>query len=200
MNICICGWYYNNDFIDMMSASLPLMHNIIVIGHRDGDSGNLQKIIIPNIGLEFGAYDFYLKNVWSGGDTLFLHDDTEFDFPAWNKVNLLPQLFDQVFIHENGIAELANGFAHGRAFFCSERFLKRLGKDGGFWYSREPVEIENEISKEEKPHNKGIKAFLEYCLKIKAKTGWAVAQVANIPEIRTGWRGRFLNFKPDRGE
>ena len=133
-----------------MESSLPLMNDIFIVGHRDGYSGNLQKIIIPNVGLEFGAYDFYLKNIWGGGDVLFLHDDTEFDFPAWNKVNILTQLFDQVFIHENGRAELANGFAHGRAFFCSERFLRRLKNDGGFWYDTEPVKIENEISKKEK--------------------------------------------------
>lgn len=199
MNVCICGWYYHKPFIKVMNQSMTLMNDIIVIGHTDGDAGNLQKIIIPNVGLEFGAYDFYLKNIWQGGDTLFIHDDTEFEFTAWNKVNLLPQLFDQVFIHENGIAELANGFAHGRAFFCSNRFLKRLKTDDGFWYAKEQIVIENEISKNEKEHNRGIKSFLCYCLKIKAETGWAVAQVVNIPEIKTGWRGRYLNFKPDRG-
>jgi hypothetical protein len=200
MNVCICGWYYNKGFIDVMNRSLSLMHDIFIIGHRDGDAGNIQKVIIQNVGLEFGAYDFYLKNIWGGGDVIFIHDDTEFDFTAWNKINLLGLFFDQVFIHENGIAELANGFAHGRALFCSERFLTRLLKDDGFWYAKGQVVIENEISKEEKEHNRGIKSFLNYCMKIKAETGLAVAQVVNIPEIRTGWRGQFLNFKPDRGE
>lgn len=199
MNVCVCGWYYYKPFIEVMNQSTLLMNDIIIIGHKDGDAGDLQKIIIPNIGLEFGAYDFYLKNIWQGGDTLFIHDDNEFDFTAWNKLNLLPQLFDQVFIHENGIAELANGFAHGRAFFCSNRFLNIIKRGGGFWYDTESVEIEIEISKKEKPHNRGIKAFLDCCLKIKAATGWAVAQVVNIPEIKTGWRGQFLNFKPIGG-
>ena len=195
MNVCICGWYYHKPFIGAMNSPPPFRHNIWVVGHRDGDAGKLQKVIIKNMGLEFHAYDHFLKNIWAGGDTLFIHDDTEFKFTAWDKVELLPQLFDQVFIHENGIAELALGFAHGRAFFCSDRFLTRLSNDGGFWCDDENPEIDYEISTQEKTHNRGIRSFLHYTQKLKANTGWPVCQVVNIPEIRNGRRGEFLNFK-----
>jgi hypothetical protein len=79
-----------------------------------------------NGGLEFGVYDYFLKNIWDGeSDVLFMHDDIRIhDISFFDKVSKIPH--DQAFIFKSELEEIQNGRIHGRCFFCSKRFLKLL--------------------------------------------------------------------------
>ena len=55
-------------------------YNMTVVAHREGPQLNIRTITRPNIGLDWGAYDFYLKNCWQGAtNVLFIQDDTRLD-------------------------------------------------------------------------------------------------------------------------
>jgi hypothetical protein len=128
MEICVCGWY----FFPELTASLDQVHlsyPVTVISHKDCDIPHSFPIIrVPNIGLEFGAYDHFLKNVWSGkDDVLFMHDDASIsDIKVFDRISGLnkDEAIDQAYLFKNENEEKNNGGKHGRAIFISGRLLK----------------------------------------------------------------------------
>ena len=100
MKICIVGWYFFESLYASLKE-VNKKHEVTIISHKgwecspeeNGDSKDLSLTsdpeaveareflescglnykIIPNIGLEFGAYDYYLKNCWDKeSDVLFI--------------------------------------------------------------------------------------------------------------------------------
>ncbi|HAX95793.1 MAG TPA: hypothetical protein DCY35_04625 [Prolixibacteraceae bacterium] len=72
----------------------------------------------------------------------------------------------------------------------------RLKGDGGFPYDGSSnIIIKDKISKDPLIHNLGISMFLKYITQLKYETGWPVGHIVNIPEIRNGFRGRFIGYE-----
>lgn len=131
MEICIAGWYFDKKFLGVMDfINRETKHSVYIISHlpanNNGDVGSLIVESIPNVGLEFGCYDYYLKNVWNGSnDVLFIHDDTNIKDPVvFDSIADLG--VDCAYIFRDSAEEKANGGKHGRAIFCSKRFLDFL--------------------------------------------------------------------------
>lgn len=196
MNICVAGWYYYEPFQASIRAS---RYPSFIVCHKEpvkllalAHSPNPCRFAsIPNIGLEFGCYDWYLKNEWQGGPVLFMHDDNEITEEA---LDLISQMtMDQAFLFSSEADALANGKAHGRAIFCSEKFLNRLKADGGFWYDERPCdgeEIPPTTADMPDYHNSAIRVFRAY-LESLPKDEFSVSHVAVVPGLRTGYRGRI---------
>jgi hypothetical protein len=168
MEICVAGWYFEPHFLEKMSE-VNDKYRVTIVSHlpdawEDYHLNGLRVIPVPNIGLEFGCYDHYLKNLWTGrDDVLFIHDDTKIKnsdvFDGISRVGV-----DCAYIFRDMAEEKANGGKHGRAIFCSKKFLafiinyecmceqskdredvhhnpgtilKGQGSHTGFWYDRE---------------------------------------------------------------
>jgi hypothetical protein len=89
----------------------------------------MRVVHIPNIGLEFGCYDYYLKNLWNEKDAvLFMHDDTKIEnVDVFDGISRLgTDGIDCAYIFRDHAEERANGGRHGRAIYCSARFLTFL--------------------------------------------------------------------------
>ena len=126
MEICVAGFYFDRDFIEILRRSSE-KHKITIISHRKAkdfvNSREITCINIPNIGLEFGCYDHYLKNVWDGGKTLFIHDDMKIgSINIFDKIEEVDK--DCAYIFRDECEEKANGGKHGRAILASSRFLQ----------------------------------------------------------------------------
>jgi hypothetical protein len=142
------------------------------------------------VGLEFGAYNEFLQNHWISGPVLVIHDDSTITQEALDEVATITQ--DQVFLFPSLEDAKANGNAHGRAFFCSERLLARLKEDGGFWYNEAPetsLAIPATSAIEPNYHNTGIQTFLAYLKSLKPD--YDVCNVGVLKGLKTGYRGRL---------
>jgi hypothetical protein len=127
MEICVAGWYFKDNFIEVLNKVYP-KYKITIVSHLDSDSdfyyiNRIPVLPIPNIGLEFGIYDYYLKKIWDGKSrVLFIHDDTEVEDP--NVFDAIAGLrHDCAYLFRDMAEEKANGGKHGRAIVCSPRFL-----------------------------------------------------------------------------
>uniref|UniRef100_A0A6H1Z963 Glycosyltransferase n=1 Tax=viral metagenome TaxID=1070528 RepID=A0A6H1Z963_9ZZZZ len=125
MNICILGWYYDLDFMRVLEAIHP-KYPVHIVGHRPNAVSPLPTTVIENVGLEFGGYDYYLKNLWDGiNPVFFTHDDTLVtDMVVFDKIAKIDKDFS--FIFYNNRESLSCMGAHGRAFYCSPRFLEHI--------------------------------------------------------------------------
>jgi len=145
MNICVCGWYFREPFLSILkevNKDFPV--HIVANKMADIlDDCGLDYSVRENTGLEFGAYDYYLKNIWDGEDTLFLHDDITINPIAKNYEVLPPKyLFkdvsklkgDLVYIFKNAHDKRKCFDVHGRVMFASGNFLTKLKQLGGFPY------------------------------------------------------------------
>lgn len=127
MQICLVGWYGHKDlYVLLESCGFP----VTVISHnKDNDYLGLPAINIPNLGLEFGCYDYFIKNVWSKrkGNVLFMHDDMIIDDKnVFSEISKLKH--DCAYIFRDYAEHAANGGKHGRSIFCSERFIEVILK------------------------------------------------------------------------
>jgi len=127
MKICVTGWYYDRDFLTILKK-ISTMFDTTIVSHelfkpvqfRNG----IKHVSIDNIGLEWGAYDFYLRNMWDEqSDVLFMHDDMKLaSADVMNDIALLKH--DCTYIFRDIAEEKANGGKHGRMVKCSGRFLE----------------------------------------------------------------------------
>ena len=131
MNICVVGWHLSEPFylqLKKIHAKYPAM----IVSHlTDKGYYGLPHVDIPNIGLEFGAYDYYVKNLRDGeSDVLFIHDDTAIsDLCFFDQIaDLKNQGIDQTFIFRDETQARNNQKFHGRAFYCSARFIDHMIK------------------------------------------------------------------------
>ena len=151
-----------------------------VVAHREMSGADA---VIPNKGLEFGCYNWFLKNKWESGPTLFIHDDNEIDREALDTISGMT--VDQAFLFGSDEEIKNNGGAHGRAILCSEKFLKQLKADGGFWYDEGQNGTPHTSDKPDY-HNNAIQMFRAYAI-------WQQDMVTNkaivVPGLRCGYRG-----------
>lgn len=130
MNICIVGWYFYDDFYSVM-RKVNKTHDVSIVSHKYEfnklQSYNIPYITIDNIGLEFGAYDFYIKNCWDKeSDVLFMHDDIEItDIQVFDRIekDMKEKNIDQSYIFTDKEEEKNNGGKHGRSIYMSAKLL-----------------------------------------------------------------------------
>ena len=155
MKICVCGWYFNDEFYSSLwrlNCSRALggsRYPVFIIAHKDSESlGNydLPYSVEENIGLEWGAYGQYLKKIWDGKDSvLFMHDDIKLlPLVVENEIKpgelifdkLAKIQFDQAYVFQNRMEDVANYGRHGRMVYFSERLLRLIQSKKDFpWES-----------------------------------------------------------------
>jgi len=150
LGICVCGWYLKEyDEFYMMLHKLHHKENIPVYIVSNKNDPFLNDMDLPyslrdNTGLEFGAYDYYLKNIWDEkSDVLFMHDDIVIH-PFIRKFEILPpeRIFDHfknmdidhAYIFNSRAGDVENDGKHGRMFYMSAKILRHIKEDGGFYY------------------------------------------------------------------
>jgi hypothetical protein len=122
-NICIAGWYFRD----------TNLKNAVVVAHRQGETKH-EMHLIPNIGLEWHCYNFYLQNIWKSGDVLFSHDDN------WIESINPDYETDTTYIFRDRADEL-NSMGrhpygrHGRLIYVKEHIAEKLKREG-IWFDR----------------------------------------------------------------
>jgi len=148
MNICVAGWYFKQ-FDDFYLALMRISYRypVYVVANREDDY--LKIMGLPycsreNTGLEWGAYNHYLMNIWDDeSNVLFCHDDIilhplGIDYEihpgekVFEKIAQLPH--DQAYIFQDRRQDAVNHSMHGRMIFMSPRLLEKFKDNGGFWY------------------------------------------------------------------
>lgn len=135
ISICVIGWHFHKHLFESL-LTIHTKYPIFIVCHKEGDALGLPKELIPNIGLEFGAYDHYINNIWKeDSNVLFLHDDTKI-----NAVKLMQEIEnikqDHTFIFSSQGEYSYNSGGHGRAMYCSYKFLLHAKANNGFWYDK----------------------------------------------------------------
>ena len=188
MTLCFAGWYFHPPLIAALAAS---KYPSVWVCHREPPKTfPLHYASGPNVGLEFGAYQQYLEHEWTGGPVLFCHDDNLITEAAFDAIASMT--VDQAFLFPSEADAAANGRVHGRAIFCSEKFLMRLKADGGFWFSEAACDgkpIPATTAGEPDYHNAGIQVFRAYLESLPKD--YSVGHVAIVPGLKTGYRGRL---------
>jgi hypothetical protein len=180
VKICVCGWYFREQFLRDLSLS---DYETFVIKHRDGNTHGLRHVRYSNHGLEFGAYRQYVRNHWDGeSDVLFLHDDTEItDLQALKDIETLNEMgVDQAYIFQDEMHEYVNGGAHGRGIWIRGSLLKQLAEDF-------PADMDNLGVNVGVVAQKGILAFHKRVMELSKNAG----VIAIVPQIRFAHRGRL---------
>ena len=136
MKICIAGWYfYKQLFYDLCQTDFDI--SVVTYYTRAAEKQRvIRTCTTPRIkhykcwhgGLEFGCYDWYLKNIWDGeSSVLFMHDDVKLYRRGVLKemeAELEGEDYHQAFIFRDLAEEISQGRQHGRAIFCNCNFLK----------------------------------------------------------------------------
>lgn len=186
MRICIAGWYFHEPLLQVLENS---KHICSIVAHRHPDK-QWQIPISPvaNVGLEFGCYNWFLMHEWKDGDVMFCHDDIEITERSLDGIAGLNR--DQCFLFSSEEEARANGYAHGRAMFCSERFLRQCLNDGGFWYDEgNHGDIGPTTADAPDYHNNGIRMFRAYLLSLPKD--FSVNRYAVVRDLKCGYRGRI---------
>lgn len=223
MQICVCGWYFRPDFYKLL-REINEKYPVTVVANQlprdDVDKGFFmipegrgRGIILPdrkdalwlnrkNIGLEWGAYDYFLKNLWDGeSSVLFMHDDVRVwpviqDYQVIEPIKVFDViskfLYGQVYLFRTLQQAIDNYYIHGRAFFCSAQFLKRLLKDNnGFWFDENNTgHISGPTPKHCKHYNEADYRFAKYIKSVKDMGD--VGDHVVLPALDCARRGKFI--------
>ena len=138
ISICVVGWYYFPKFYKQLRDSHLDVH---IVAHRYNnvlDKYKLNYIVIENIGLEYGAYNYYINNIWNQqSDVFFMHDDVEFE--KFDKT--LSFAYKKIIKKKRHHVSIVPGKNVGqgeRFFYMSKKIMKIMVKDyGGVWYDKE---------------------------------------------------------------
>ena len=143
MRICVVGWYFYPEFYDVLKQIMN-KYPVFIVSHKGNTGLELPTAEIPNVGLEWGAYHYYLQNIWKDDSVFFTHDDNKiFNIEVFDEIASINKDCSMIFRTEK--ERQCNVGVHGRAFFCSERFLGfyksyecrcKFSKvpHNGFWY------------------------------------------------------------------
>jgi hypothetical protein len=186
MQIAVCGYYFNSEFIKTLEDS---KYDWFSICHKNPPQmDNDRYVVIPNVGLEFGAYAWYVVNKWKGDDTLLIHDDSGITIGALKLIEGLNR--DQVFLFSSEEEAKANGYAHGRAIFCSKRMMQKMKEDQMPWFDEgNHGNVEPTAADKPNYHNSGIQTFKAYLLSLPKE--YTVNKIAIVPGLKCGYRGRL---------
>ena len=133
LQICVCGWYLDEKFYTVLGNIDREKFQVNVVSHKGEEEtstlcvkNNLRHVVKNNVGLEFGAYDYFLKNMWNNeSPVLFIHDDTIIHDPTvFDRIaRLKEEGIEQAYIFKNKAEEDNNGGKHGRAIYIGEKLL-----------------------------------------------------------------------------
>lgn len=198
MNICICGWYYLQEFYNEV---LKTDYKITIISHKnyvpeflkENKNQKFSFTSIENIGLEFGAYNYYLNN-YLLDDTIFLHDDTLVTIEQLKEIENKCKGLDQAYIFKNQTEQTNNGGKHGRCIYMSKRFLEYLKINYGIPYDERNTgyngTTKNTLNID---FNEGIYRYHRLLGRIRdKKEGWNILNRIHIQNIKLGKRGKIL--------
>jgi len=189
--ICVVGWHFLQSFYDSIDG---MQKDIFIVAHKYNKIlSNFQHSIIPNVGLEFGAYDWFLKNMWDEkSDIIFMHDDIEIK----NK-DIFDDIFnkcencDHAYIWTSLSQMEQNGYAHGRCFYLSKNCLDWIIKKyNGIWFDKENesnVSVANPLRGMH--YNEGIRRFRKM-IKRTSENGYIREHII-IPDIILYNRGKY---------
>lgn len=203
MRICVTGWFFDEEFIKILNQ-IQHKYPVYFICHKPPpfDMG-LPFVRRPNVGLEFGAYSFYLRYLWDGVSNIFFtHDDTKISRPeVFDDIATIEH--DCAYIFRDWAEEKANGGKHGRAIFCSHRFLSYLSQNDGIWYDKgnagytghSSAAISKRPNREDGSpvdFNEGINHFHRYLGRVRdAKVGLDVVNRVVFSDFEAGRRGTW---------
>ena len=147
MQICVSGWYFEEDLFKIFGANKQFDISVLTYYNRangtikkDYDKIPVPEMIdtyvkasgvhhyeIPVAGLEFGGYDYFIKNYWDKkSPVLFMHDDVViYNANVFTIIakTLRKWEYDQAFIFRDEAEEISQGRIHGRGIYCSKRFI-----------------------------------------------------------------------------
>jgi hypothetical protein len=168
--------------------------------HPDLDLYDIPFLIRENTGLEFGAYDTFLKKIWDGGDILFCHDDIEFSagvcrdfqvFPGWKIMmhNVMTFTCDAAFIFTGRGDDVKNCGMHGRMFYVSASLARKLLDDGGMWFDEKNTGFTTSERPEGVAHyNEAITRFRDQVKRLGVEP-----DIVYMPFVKMAKRGEFEN-------
>lgn len=194
LNVCICGWYFLDDwYASLLRLAEKEVIRPFVVANQDHDLLDLSGIsyaVRENTGLEWGAYNYYLNHVWEEGNTIFVHDDMDFQPVLQNNGKVVPgeDLFyrlsnldiDHGYIFSSRLEDAINWGRHGRILFVSDKLMKWLLDEGGIWFDKDNSQN----------YNAGIINF-DATMKDAEKEGFDVRNKIYFPGIMQGYRGEF---------
>ena len=125
LNICVAGWYGMPCCYEPLKQSKYIVN---IVAHRELDTYGIPVVVLPDIGLEFGCFEYYRKHLWDKkSNVLFLHDDNDIrdiSFIEDIKIN------SQVIMIWHDEKHYKRNLAHSRAFVVSSEYLEKYP----FWY------------------------------------------------------------------
>lgn len=136
--ICVVGWHYFSNLYESLRKSSFGVH---IISHRYNkmlDDYSLSYSVTENVGLECGAYSYYIDNIWDRKSNIFfMHDDIEIlsfnDFMASNSKKIVEKKIEHAFIVPGSI--IRGGL---QITYMSKNFIKIIKKEyGSIWYDKE---------------------------------------------------------------
>jgi len=205
MNICVCGWY-GREF-DSFYMTLYKAHKkcpVTVVAKREDpywEEMALPYVVMENVGLEFGAYDYFLQNIWTGGSTLFTHDDVKLmpiirDFKTAPMENIFEKFaeipYDQAYIFTNRAEDVHGNGIHGRAIYMSDKLLSHI-KPIGIWHDQANQGI-TDHSSGKYDYNSGIARFDELMGEAKEQ-GFTTKVKVYSPAYLSGHRGKIKDWE-----
>ncbi len=137
VQICIVGWHFFEDIFNQIKESEL---DIYVVAHRHNEilDENINSIMIDNVGLEYGAYDYFIKNVWNKkSDVIFMHDDIEIiKFNSFIKKNY--KKFKEKELDHAPFSPAKHVSASGTCFCMSSKIINIIKVEyGGIWWDKE---------------------------------------------------------------
>lgn len=152
MQICVCGWYYYTDLLYVLDEVIAEgEHEVMIVAHRYNSClkwHNIYFYVKDNIGVEYGAYNYFIHNFWDKeSKVLFMHDDVVIN-PIMKDYKMLPRttIFNSLanvdvdlgYIFQGRFDELENFGIHGRGIMMSPRFIQHLlDNHKGIWFDKD---------------------------------------------------------------
>ncbi len=138
--ICIVGWHFYPDFYKYLAKYYK--KETYIVAHRYNkilDEYKLNYTVTKNVGLEFGAYDWYIKNEWDKKNgVLFMHDDIKI-----KNINIFDDIFNKVrkldlsycMGRKESTSRKKSTTNSQRCFYLSSKLINLLLKEyNGIWY------------------------------------------------------------------
>jgi len=122
MNICVCGWYYFPNLYSTL-AKIKEKYPTHIVCHRASPIINgLPHSHRNNVGLDWGAYNYYLEKIWNKkSPVLFMQDDVAISSSSvFDQIALLKndKQIDVAFLFNNGLEATYNSNATGERFIA----------------------------------------------------------------------------------
>lgn len=189
-NVCVVGWYFRPEFYALLQTLLAQGVAVAVLTHRAPppplDLSRFVTVALDNVGLEWGAYDRFLRGIWQTGPTLFLHDDTD------ATIGVIQEIFDiqsqrnldVAFVFSSLESQEQNKGHHGRAWIASDRGLRAL-RARGIWFDASNTGDTTGVQRNRGSHHFAASLTCLHAEDPTLRVGTIIARA-----LDTGFRGR----------